>query len=58
MVLLAGIYIKMPYLIRCMALVAPAIIRDYYLTVWHQFKNFLGYIGCNNLPFKNKIEKY
>src|SRR5882762_8518959 len=50
MVLSAGIYIKMPYPIRYMALVAPAIIRDYYLIVWHRSKSFLGYIGCNNLP--------
>jgi len=33
MILLAGIYIKMSYLIRCMALVAPAVLKDYYFTV-------------------------
>ena len=30
---LGGIYIKMPYLIRCVALVALALIKDCYLTV-------------------------
>jgi hypothetical protein len=34
-VLSAGIYIKIPYLIRCIALVALTVIRDYYFIVWH-----------------------
>ena len=34
-ILSAGIYIKMSYLIRCMALVAPVVFRDCYFIVWY-----------------------